>query len=222
MQYFEYGTKEIEYLSKKDQRLAEAIKRIGMIKREVKPDIFAALVHSIVGQQISTKAGDTIYNRMRDVLKEITPQKIHDCLPEEIQSFGISYKKAGYIKNAAEKVLMGEFNQEALQDASDEYVCRELSSLDGIGVWTAQMLMLFSMQRLNVLSYGDLAIHRGLRMLYHHRKIDKKLFEKYRRRYYPYGSVASLYLWEIAGGAIPGMKDYAPKKTKGKKVEIKA
>ena len=72
------------------------------------------------------------------------------------------------------------------------------------------MILLFCMQRPDVLSYDDLAIQRGLRMLYHHRKIDRRLFEKYRRRYRPYGSVASLYLWAIAGGAIPGMRDYAP------------
>ena len=72
--------------------------------------------------------------------------------------------------------------------------------------------MLFSMQRPDILSYGDLAIHRGLRMLYHHRKITRELFEKYRRRYSPYGSVASLYLWAIAGGAVEGMKDYAPER----------
>jgi len=73
------------------------------------------------------------------------------------------------------------------------------------------MLMLFSMQRPDILSFGDLAILRGMRMLYHHRKITRQLFKKYRRRYSPYGSVASLYLWAIAGGAIVGMKDYAPK-----------
>ena len=91
---------------------------------------------------------------------------------------------------------------------------QELSALDGIGIWTAEMLMLFSMQRPDILSFGDLAILRGMRMLYHHRKITRELFEKYRRRYSPYGSVASLYLWAIAGGAIEGMEDYAPKKKK--------
>ena len=79
------------------------------------------------------------------------------------------------------------------------------------------MLMTFCMQRPDLVSFGDLAIQRGMRMLYHHRKIDKKLFDKYKRRYSPYGTVASLYLWAIAGGAIPEMKDYAPKnKKKGK------
>ena len=68
-------------------------------------------------------------------------------------------------------------------------------------------------QRPNVFSFDDLAIQRGLRMLYHHRRIDRKLFEKYRRRFSPCCSVASLYLWAIAGGALPEMRDYAPKKS---------
>jgi DNA-3-methyladenine glycosylase II len=92
---------------------------------------------------------------------------------------------------------------------SDEEVCAKLSELNGIGIWTAEMLMIFSMQRPNVLSYGDLAILRGMRMVYHRRKIDKVQFNKYWKRYTPYASVASLYLWAVAGGAIDGMKDYA-------------
>lgn len=88
----------------------------------------------------------------------------------------------------------------------------ELSSLKGVGLWTAEMIMLFSMQRKNILSYGDLAIVRGMRMLYRHREITPEIFNKYKRRYSPYGSIAGLYLWEVAGGAIPDMKDYMPKK----------
>ena len=92
---------------------------------------------------------------------------------------------------------------------TDEDAIRELSALKGIGVWTAEMILLFCMQRPNIFSYDDLAIQRGLRMVYHHRKIDRKLLEKYHRRFSPYCSVASLYLWEVSGGAIPGMRDYA-------------
>ena len=101
---------------------------------------------------------------------------------------------------------------EGIWQKPDEEVIRELSALKGIGVWTAEMILLFCMQRPDVFSYDDLAIQRGLRMVYHHRKIDRKLFEKYRRRFSPYCSVASLYLWAAAGGAVPGLKDYAPKK----------
>lgn len=95
---------------------------------------------------------------------------------------------------------------------SDEDAIAALSSLKGIGVWTAEMILLFCLQRPDVLSYGDLAIQRGLRMVYHHRDITPQLFERYRRRFSPCGSVASLYLWAVAGGTIPELKDYKPKK----------
>lgn len=180
------------------------------------PNLFSALVNSIVGQQISTKAWATIWERMKTGFGEISPQSVVACSEDELQSYGITFKKAEYIRGAAEKVLNGSLNIDALQTKSDHEVCRELSQLDDIGVWTAEMLMLFSMQRLDILSYGDLAILRGMRMLYHHRKISRQLFEKYRRRYSPYGSIASLYLWAIAGGAIAGMKDYTTKAVKKK------
>ena len=124
------------------------------------------------------------------------------------------FKKAGYIRGLAEKVSDGSFDIASLPEKSDEEVRGELVRLDGIGVWTAEMLMLFSLGRPDILSFGDLAILRGMRMLYRHREIPRPLFEKYRRRYSPYGSVASLYLWAIAGGAIEGMKDYPSKGAK--------
>ncbi len=73
------------------------------------------------------------------------------------------------------------------------------------------MILLFCMQRPNIFSYDDLAIQRGMRMVYHHRSIDRRLFEKYRRRFSPYCSTASLYLWAAVGGALPELRDYKPK-----------
>ena len=222
---FQYGEKEVAYLKKVDKTLGEVIDQIGHIERAVIPDLFASLVRSIIAQQISAKAAETIGRRMSERYKEITPETINTASVEEIQQFGMSMRKATYIKDTAHKVLSGELNIEMLHTLSDEEVCNHLTALNGIGVWTAEMLMTFSMQRPDILSWNDLAIHRGLRMLHRHRKIDKKLFEKYRRRYSPYNTVASLYLWAIAGGAC-GLKDYAPmtdarkkqiSKTKGKK-----
>ena len=211
---FEYGDEEITFLAAKDKRLGAAMEQIGHIEREVTPDLFAALVKSIVGQQISTKAQRTIWGRMVSGIREITPESIAALPVEQLQSFGISFRKAGYIKNAADKILGGHLDIETLQHKADEEVCRELSALEGIGVWTAEMLMTFSMQRPDIISFGDLAIHRGLRMLYHHRKITRDLFDKYKRRYSPYATVASLYLWAIAGGAIPELRDRASKSVK--------
>ena len=161
-------------------------------------------MNCIVGQQIATKAQTTIWNRMLERFGEVTPEAMAACSDDELQQVGISFRKVGYIKGAAARVLSGEVDLEGLAELSDDEVCRTLSALPGIGVWTAEMLMTFSMQRPNILSWGDLAIHRGLRMVHHHRRITPELFAKYRRRYTPYGSVASLYLWEVAGGAEDG------------------
>lgn len=211
MAVFAYGEDEVAYLAARDPKLAEVMAAVGHIEREVHPDLFAALVNCIVGQQISTKAQTTVWNRVLEAFGEVTPEAMAACSDEELQRVGISFRKVGYIKGAAARVLSGEVDLVALAELPDDEVCRALSALPGIGVWTAEMLMTFSMQRPNILSWGDLAIQRGLRMVYHHRRITPELFAKYRRRYTPYCSVASLYLWEVAGGTIPGMRDWAPK-----------
>lgn len=214
--YFAYGDKEVAYLKTCDTRLAEAIDTLGHVYRKVHPNLFEALVHSIVGQQIATKAQQTVWKRMTDALGVITPETIVACADDELQRYGLSFRKVAYIKGAGERVCSGQLDLEGLADLPDEEVCRCLSSLPGVGIWTAEMLMIFAMQRPDIMSFGDLAILRGLRMLHHHRRVTPDLFRTYRRRYSPYGSVASLYLWAIAGGAIPGMRDYAPKNPKKK------
>ena len=211
VRYFEYGDEETSHLSARDPRMAEVIRAVGHVRREVHPDLFAALANCIVGQQISTKAQTTIWNRMVETFGEVTPETMAACSDEELQRLGSSLRKGSYIKAAAERVLSGDVDLEGLRDLSDDEVRRALSSLPGVGVWTAEMLMTFSMQRPNILSWGDLAIQRGLRMVYHHRRITPALFAKYYRRYTPYATVASLYLWEVAGGAVPGLRDWAPK-----------
>ena len=210
--FFEYGEKETEYLKTKDARLAETIEKVGHIDRAVDSDLFSSVIHHIIGQQISTKAQKTIWQRMNDTFGSVTPETIGNATIDELQSLGMTFRKAGYIKDFSEKIITGEFNLDAVEHMTDEEAITALAGLKGIGVWTAEMILLFCLQRPNILSYDDLAIQRGMRMVYHHRKIDRKLFEKYRRRLSPYCSVASLYFWAVAGGAIPDMKDYAPRK----------
>ena len=212
--YFEYGENEITYLRNKDKKLSEVIDQIGMIERDVDTDLFSAVVHHIIGQQISTKAQTTIWQRMKETLGEVNAETILSADISKLQSLGMTFRKAEYITDFARKVHEGVFDLEAVAQMSDEAAIKELASLKGIGVWTAEMILLFCLQRPDIFSYDDLAIQRGLRMVYHHRKIDRKLFEKYRRRFSPYCSVASLYLWAVAGGAIPGMRDYKPKTQK--------
>lgn len=151
---------------------------------------------------------------MNDELGEINADTILSLGRDRLQQFGTTFRKADYILDFARKVNSGEFDLAGICDKTDEEAISELSSLKGIGVWTAEMILLFCLQRPNVFSYGDLAILRGIRMVYHHKEISPERFEKYRRRFSPYCSVASLYFWAVAGGAIPELKDYAPAKKK--------
>lgn len=212
--YFEYGQKELDYLKKKDKRLAEVINKLGHIQRSCIPDLFSALVNSVIGQQISTKAHETIWQRLQNEVGVVSPDAILALTDLQLQGVGLSFRKVEYIKGIAQKVYSGELDLNLLQELSDHEVCNTLTQLKGIGTWTAEMIMLFSMNRMNIVSFGDLAIVRGMRMLYHHREIDSTKFARYQKRYSPYASVASLYLWAIAGGAIEGMRDYEPKKKK--------
>ncbi|MDF2593404.1 MAG: DNA-3-methyladenine glycosidase [Clostridia bacterium] len=198
MHIFEYGQKEIDYLKSKDKKLGAAIDKIGIIKREVTPDPFEALISSVVGQQISSKAADTVWNRLVELLGNITPESISQTDISKIQACGMSQRKAGYITGIAEAAISGEVDFNLLQTMSDEEIIKKLSSLHGVGEWTAEMLLIFSLNRPDVVSYKDLAIRRGMMNLYGHKELPKERFERYKKRYSPYGSVASLYLWALS------------------------
>lgn len=205
--YFAYGETEITHLKKKDKALARLIETVGPVRREIMPDLFMALVHAIIGQQISTRAHLTVWKRACAMFAPLTPEHVAAIPAANLQACGISLRKAAYISEIARDIVNGRLDLAQLHGMDDDTVCRHLSSIKGIGVWTAEMLMTFSMQRKNVLSQGDLAIQRGLRMLYRHRTIPPALFARYKKRYAPYATVAALYLWALAGGAYAEYTD---------------
>ena len=196
--FFQYGRQETDYLKRKGKRMAELIERVGMVRRPVIPDLFEALVHSIVGQQISTKAHATVWARLQQRLGTVDALSVLSLSPE----LGAFLPKIAYIRSIAEKVWSGALDFHSLSELSDAEIIQRLIALDGVGVWTAEMLLLHSLQRSDVLSFGDLGIHRRLQLLYHHREMPRVRFERYRCRYSPYGSVASIYLWALAAGEV--------------------
>lgn len=207
-EFFSYGAEEKEYLCRKDKKLGDMIQRIGDIRRPVIPDLFSALVNAILCQQVSSKAGETVWQRLLQQCPPPLAQSLAAASLEEIQACGTTFKKAEYIQTLAREVVEGRLDLQALSLLPDEEVIARLVQLPGIGRWTAEMMLIFSMQRPDVVSYGDLAILRGMRMVYRHRKITPQLFEKYRKRYSPWGSVASLYLWAVSHGGM-GITDPA-------------
>ncbi len=199
MNIFEYGSQEILYLKSQDKMLGATIDKIGMIKRKIMPDPFTALVLNVVSQQISKKAAETVGKRLYEILDNITPESVVQAELSEIQGCGMTRKKAGYIKGIAEAAISGQVDFKTLHLMSDAEVITKLTSLAGVGVWTAEMVLIFSLCRPDVVSYKDLAIRRGMMKLYGLTEISQVQFEQYRKKYSPYGSVASLYLWALAG-----------------------
>ena len=198
MPFFKYGQTEMDFLKKKDKKLGKAIEQIGLIEREIDSDPFIALISSVVGQQISNKAAETVWNRFNSIIGTVTPESIALAEISEIQSCGMSHRKAGYIKGIADAALNGEVDFKTLHLMTDTEIIKKLSALHGVGVWTAEMILIFSLCRPDVVSYKDLAIRRGMMNLYGLKELSKEKFERYRKRYSPYGTVASLYLWEIS------------------------
>ena len=199
MMFFEYGQVELEYLKRQDKKLGAMIDKMGLIQREVTPNVFCALIQSVVSQQISTKAALTVCTRMDTLLHhEITPQSIGSAGLDAIKGCGMSQRKANYIVGIAEAALAGIVDFTTLDTLTDAEIIKKLTALNGVGVWTAEMLLIFSLCRPDVISYGDLAIRRGVMNLYGLQELPKEVFEKYRKRYSPHGSVASLYLWALS------------------------
>jgi len=207
--YFRYGEKETDHLKSRDKRMAAVIDRIGPVRRACLDDLFEAVVNSIIGQQISTKAHQSIWGRIKDDQGRLDAQGVLAMGREKLQSYGTTWRKVDYIMDFARRVDSGEFDLAAVERMDDQEAIAALSSLKGVGVWTAEMILLFCLQRPDIFSYGDLAILRGLRMVYRHKELPPERFERYRRRFSPYCSVASLYLWAVAGGAMPELSDPA-------------
>jgi len=198
MPRFEYGRTELDHLRRKDRRLGRVIDSAGMIQAEMYPDLFTALVSSVVGQQISGKAAATVWNRVVERFGEITPSRLDRASLEEVQSCGMSFRKAEYVKGIAAACANGGLDLDGLRSLSDDEVVKALVSLKGIGPWTAEMMLIFSLGRKDVVSWGDLAIRRGMISLYGLESLDRQEFDRFREKYRPYGSVASLYIWELA------------------------
>ena len=207
----EYGSGELEYLSARDAALSRVIARLGHLRRQVDDDLFASVVRHIIGQQISMRAQQTVWERLEAALGAVTPQALAPASRAQLQGLGMSWRKADYILEFTQQVATGGLDLSAVARLDDAGALTALTALRGIGVWTAEMILLFGLHRRDILSFGDLAIQRGMRMVYRRRVITREEFERHRRRLSPCGSIASLYYWAVAGGALPELDDPAPR-----------
>jgi DNA-3-methyladenine glycosylase II len=160
--------------------------------------LFATLCESIISQQLSVKAAAAIQNKVYQYFPEgLAPLKIIETPDEILQTLGLSRSKVSYLKDLSHKCHSGELQIDQLPSLSDEEIIRQLVMVKGIGVWTAQMFLIFGLHRLDVFPTGDLGIKKAIGYHYgflHLPKEDELLIigEKWK----PYRSIASLYLWK--------------------------
>ncbi len=152
---------------------------------------FQTLANSIISQQLSAKAADTIERRVQAIVPGFTPAEFLAVQPEALRAAGLSSAKARYILELAQRVSDGRLNLEAMQEAPDADVIAALVDLPGIGQWTAEMFLIFGLRRPDVLSLGDAGLQRAARLLFG----DDAELEHVGQVWQPFCSVASWYLW---------------------------
>ncbi len=188
----------INHILSADSDFKEVFERAGNMQLPLPQEPFESLVESIVSQQLSTKAAATIMGRVRLTLEnEIKPLKILSTSPEQLRSAGLSRQKSSYLYALAEAFNDSPEDYQDLFDLSDEVVIERLTQIKGIGVWTAQMFLMFTLLREDVFPIGDLGIRRGMELfLYGGEKQDHHILIQRAEVWAPFRSVASLALWK--------------------------
>jgi len=190
--------KAIYHLKKSDPVLCAIIERVGPCRMEFGPPEFHSLAESILYQQLNGKAAATIFNRLAALAGEpLTPEGILKLSDEQLRSVGLSKQKSAYLKDLAAKTKAGLLDFAGLVELPDEEVIKHLTQVKGVGVWTAQMFLMFTLKRPDVLPTGDYGVQAAMKKHYKKRSMPKPhVMEKIARAWSPYRSVACWYLWK--------------------------
>lgn len=191
--------KAANHLAKHDKVLSTIIKNNGIINLTCHKKYFNHLLSSIIGQQLSTYAADSIKKRFMNFFKNNPqPELILQTEDLALRSLGLSNAKVKYVKDLSQKIISGELKLRGLSKLTDDEIIAELTKVKGIGVWTTHMFLIFTLGRMNILPVGDLGIRKSVMLNYRLKKLpdERKLnFIAKENNWHPYCSVASLYLW---------------------------
>lgn len=189
----------ISHFQKTDPTLHSVIDKIKPIAiPEKSTDYFSDLCEAIVGQQLSDKAASTIFGRFKKlfVKEKITPEQLLKIPDNKVRLCGTSNSKVHYLKNLASAVIEEKIILKKLDELENELVVRELTKIKGIGPWTAEMFLMFSLAREDVFSFGDLGLKKGIQRLYKFKKEPtRKQMEKLSKKWIPYRTYAARILW---------------------------
>jgi DNA-3-methyladenine glycosylase II len=189
--------KAINHLKKSDPVMRGIIERVGPCRMEFGEPVFHSLAEAIVYQQLNGKAAVTIFKRFAALAGDpVVPQGIVNLTDEQLRSVGLSKQKSSYLRDMAERAIRGDLNFTRLPEMTDDEVIQHLTQVKGVGVWTAQMFLMFTLKRPNILPTGDFGIQMAIKKHYKKRKMPKPLqMEKIAKPWEPYRSIACWYLW---------------------------
>ncbi len=196
--YIEVTEEAILSLSSKDPILAHYIQKEGILRRDNFEDPYGSTLNCIIAQQVSTKAAQSIAKKFFTRFPQGDPKSILDASEEEMRSLGLSRSKGAYLKNVAQTKENRSINWDTLNTLSTQEIIGTLLPIKGVGLWTVQMVLIFSLRRMDVMSYDDLAIRRGIMKLYHVDKVSKDFFQELHDRFAPYQTFASFYIWDAS------------------------
>lgn len=183
----------------KDKILCAVIEKYTVSSPKLSTNLFKDLLEAIVGQQLSGKAASTIFGRFLALFPKKQVPKPADVLAlaeDSLRSCGLSRQKISYLRSLSEEIISGRLELEVLHALADEDVVQALTKVKGIGRWTAEMFLIFSLGRPDTFSVGDLGLRTAVRNLYGVDREDKIKIEEISKKWSPYRSLASLYLWK--------------------------
>ena len=184
-------------LVKRMPEFRAAVEKIELEPFEYGGDLFYELAHSIVSQQLAVRAAEAVFSRVNALPGGLTPETLLAADDETLRGCGLSARKVEYLRGVAQAALAGKLDEKRFALMPDAEVIDALVELKGVGVWTAEMLLIFHFGRRNVLSTGDLGVRRGLEILLDRENFTPEELAELRRRVSPYGTLASLYLWRL-------------------------
>jgi len=198
------NTPSVQYLCRKDKRLAKVISMVGSISYvPYEEDTYPFLIHEIIEQMLSVKAGQKIYGRLENLCNgEITPERISTLSDDEIRGIGTSNAKVEYIRNITDAITDKTLDFAKLRNLPDEEVIKALTKIRGIGSWTAKMYLIFVLNRQDILPFEDGAFLQVYRWMYKTHDCDAKAVKIKCKKWKPYSSIASRFCYRALDAEI--------------------